>query len=163
VISNFKLSPAVLADDLDSDGACLAEWSQCGGARFEGEGGCCEPDNVCMLKNAYYSQCRPLSRPFETSEGFLPIVIDPSSANYTAMPPIDATPMPVPVAVEDAPAAAASAFSRKLRSEALATDGDATAKATAQPAGEQRRRALRNDNDGRERTARHVRLLASLY
>jgi Fungal cellulose binding domain len=89
---DLTLLSSACAELLDSDGVCVAEWAQCGGDDFTGDGGCCcEADNVCMYKNMFYSQCRPADRPFETHEmGILPVMVDvwacPNSLGIAAAP-----------------------------------------------------------------------------
>lgn len=42
-------------------GECRARWDQCGGRGFETISPCCQGD-VCVTKNAFYSQCRPADK-----------------------------------------------------------------------------------------------------
>jgi hypothetical protein len=42
-----------------TDPSCPATFDKCGGSRFDGTPGCCQPGNYCYWKSEYYAQCRP--------------------------------------------------------------------------------------------------------
>jgi hypothetical protein len=44
-------------------GKCMATWKKCAGTGIAAQRACCSAKDVCVYKDATYSQCRPKSKP----------------------------------------------------------------------------------------------------
>jgi hypothetical protein len=49
--------------DLPCKGSCVGTWKKCAGTGIAGQRPCCIDNDVCVYKDASYSQCRPRSKP----------------------------------------------------------------------------------------------------
>ena len=43
-------------------GECVGTYKKCAGKGIEAQVPCCDATDQCVLKNSYYSQCRPKSK-----------------------------------------------------------------------------------------------------
>lgn len=64
-------------------GDCVGTFQKCSGKGMDGVLDCCSNDDVCLMKNVFFSQCRPMSRPVPndwdgdilTCDGMAPITL----------------------------------------------------------------------------------------